>query len=215
MAIRSGHSRSSRLVSAGNPYHREVQQPTNNVGDGCRLYIGNLSWDVKWQDLKDYFATVGRVVRADVEEENGKSKGWGIVEYSTPEEATEAMTRLNDTDLMGRPVHVREDREAGGRSGANRVVERGDRMAPGSARSRPSATGCKVYVGNLSWEVKWQHLKDFFKTVGFVVKADVLEEPDTGRSKGTEFTLFHSCIPNISYGRSCGSSFSLCFKVIL
>lgn len=182
MAIRSGHSRSSRLVSVGNPYHREVQHPNNNGRDGCRLYIGNLAWDVKWQHLKDYFGTVGRVVRADVEEEGGKSKGWGIVEYSTPMEAAEAMTRLNDTELMGRPVHVREDREAGGRSAgsANRV----DRMAPGSARPRPSATGCKVYVGNLSWEVKWQHLKDFFKTVGFVVKADVMEEPDTGRSKG-------------------------------
>ena len=114
MAIRSGYSnnRQSRLVSASNPYHREAQ---SSARVGCRLYIGNLSWDVKWQDLKDYFATVGRVVRADVEEENGKSKGWGIVEYSSPEEASEAMVRLNDTDLKGRPVHVREDREAGGK----------------------------------------------------------------------------------------------------
>ena len=43
--------------------------------------------------------------------------------------------------------------------------------------------GCKIYVGNLSWEVKWQELKDFFKPCGTVVRADVMEEPG-GRSKG-------------------------------
>ena len=176
MAIRSGNSRGSRLVSVGNPYHREVKQPANNVADCTRLYVGNLSWEVKWHHLKDYFGTVGHVVRADVEEEGGRSKGWGIVEYSTAAEASEAMTRLNDTELLGRPVHVREDREPGGKMG--------DRQAPGSSRPRASTTGCKVYVGNLSWEVKWHHLKDYFKTVGFVVKADVMEEPDSGRSKG-------------------------------
>lgn len=183
MAIRTGYSnnRSSRLVSASNPYHRDVQQPTNSPRVGCRLYIGNLSWDVRWQDLKDYFATAGRVVRADVEEENGKSKGWGIVEYSTPEEASEAMVRLNDTELKGRPVHVREDREPGGK--VNKPYVQQER-APQAFRPHPPTMGCKVYVGNLSWEVKWQDLKDYFKTAGFVVKADVMEEADTGRSKG-------------------------------
>ena len=187
MAIRNvrSHSRSSRLVSANNPYHREVHQSENNEPESCRLYVGNLSWDVKWQDLKDYFATVGTVVRADVEEENGKSKGWGIVEYSTSAEANEAMTRLNDTELKGRPVHVREDREAAGKSaGSMNRADRGERPPLGT-RQRPTATGCKVYVGNLSWDVRWQDLKDYFKSVGFVVKADVMEEPDTGRSKGT------------------------------
>ena len=193
MAIRNGRaqSRSSRLVSVSNPYHRNVQQPQNSGRDGCRLYIGNLSWDVRWQDLKDYFATVGRVVRADVEEENGKSKGWGIVEYSTAGEANEAMMRLNDTELKGRPVHVREDREAGREAGTSMSRSNVERPQPGT-RPRPTATamGCKVYVGNLSWEVKWQDLKDYFKSVGFVVKADVMEETDTGRSKGIYWLTF-------------------------
>ena len=41
----------------------------------------------------------------------------------------------------------------------------------------------RLYVGNLSWDVKWQELKDFFKPCGTVVRADVMEEPG-GRSKG-------------------------------
>ena len=45
--------------------------------------------------------------------------------------------------------------------------------------------GCRrcVYVGNLSWSVTWQDLKDHFKTIGEVVHADVMMESATGRSK--------------------------------
>lgn len=41
----------------------------------------------------------------------GRSKGCAIVEYETPQEAHAAIRDLNDTDLMGRMMFVREDRE--------------------------------------------------------------------------------------------------------
>jgi RNA recognition motif-containing protein len=43
---------------------------------------------------------------------DGRSKGCGIVEYTTPEDAQRAIAELNDTELMGRMVFVREDRES-------------------------------------------------------------------------------------------------------
>lgn len=43
-----------------------------------RIYVGNLTWDVKWQELKDFFRPCGNVVRADVmEDAGGRSKGCG------------------------------------------------------------------------------------------------------------------------------------------
>ena len=42
---------------------------------------------------------------------DGRSKGCGLVEYSAPEEAQRAIQELNDTELMGRMIFVREDRE--------------------------------------------------------------------------------------------------------
>ena len=39
--------------------------------------------------------------------------GCGIVEFSSPQEAQQAMTDLNDTEFMGRQVFIREDREEG------------------------------------------------------------------------------------------------------
>ena len=56
------------------PHHQSAS--TGNVG--CKIYVGNLSWDVKWQELKDFFRPCGNVVRADVmEEPSGRSKGCG------------------------------------------------------------------------------------------------------------------------------------------
>lgn len=45
---------------------------------------------------------------------SGRSKGCGIVEYRTPAEAQEAINTLLDTELKGRLIFVREDREAAG-----------------------------------------------------------------------------------------------------
>ena len=88
---------------------------------GRRLYVGNLSYEVAWQDLKDHFKQCGSVVRADIlEEPGGRSKGCGIVEFALAEEAQLAITTLNDTELKGRPIFVREDREANVSSAAGR-----------------------------------------------------------------------------------------------
>ncbi len=83
-------------------------------GVGRKVYVGNLSWDCKWQDLKDHMRSTGEVLHADVlHGPDGRSKGCGLVEYQTPEEAQRAIQELNDTELMGRMIFVREDREGG------------------------------------------------------------------------------------------------------
>ena len=54
----------------------------------------------------------GEVLRADVlQGYDGRSKGCGVVEYATVEEANGAIDTLNNTELMGREIFVREDRE--------------------------------------------------------------------------------------------------------
>ena len=55
---------------------------------------------------------MGNVVHADVlEDHEGRSKGCGIVEYDNPHGAMRAIRELNNTDLKGRLIFVREDRE--------------------------------------------------------------------------------------------------------
>lgn len=79
---------------------------------GKRLYVGNLQYRTRWQELKDHFAEGGDVVYADVKMDRmGRSAGFGVVEYATPEEAAAAISKFNDTELGGRKIFVREDKE--------------------------------------------------------------------------------------------------------
>ena len=77
------------------------------------MYVGNLSWDVSWQDLKDAMRAAGDVVHADVlTYRDGRSSGGGIVEFATSKGAKNAIRNLTDFELKGRKIFVREDRDA-------------------------------------------------------------------------------------------------------
>lgn len=78
----------------------------------CRVYVGNLSWQVSWQDLKDHMKNAGGVVHADIlMNRDNRPSGGGIVTYTSPREARAAIEQLTDTELDGRKIFVREDRE--------------------------------------------------------------------------------------------------------
>ena len=79
-----------------------------------RLYVHNLAWRVSWQDLKDHFREAGEVVRAEIftEGPGGRSKGCGIVEMASVDDAANAVEKLMDSELQGRRILVREDRES-------------------------------------------------------------------------------------------------------
>ena len=149
-------------------------------GQGRRVYIGNLSWDVAWQDLKDHMRQAGDVVHAEVIcEQNGRSKGCGIVEFATDEEAKEAISTLTDTDLKGRMIFVREDRES---AGAGAAV--GQQHGGGERVQNTS-----VYVWNLAYETSWQELKDHMRRAGNVDQATVLTDTE-GQSIGCGVVVY-------------------------
>ena len=77
-----------------------------------KLFVGSLSWNVKDDQLRDFFATVGTVVSASVivDRDTNRSKGFGFVEMSSDEEAKKAIDELNGKELDGRAVTVSEAR---------------------------------------------------------------------------------------------------------
>ncbi len=77
-----------------------------------RLYVGNLSYDLSDDQLKDLFAQVGNVVSAKIirYQDSGRSKGFGFVEMETEDEAQKAIDTLNGQENMGRKLVVSEAR---------------------------------------------------------------------------------------------------------
>jgi RNA recognition motif-containing protein len=73
-----------------------------------RLFVGNLGFSLSDETLRDAFAEVGSVIRAEVVRDrfSGRSRGFGFVEMSTAAEAERAAKERNGRELMGRPMRV-------------------------------------------------------------------------------------------------------------
>lgn len=72
------------------------------------LYVTNLGYSIDGEALRAHFSGCGEVISADVisDRETGRSRGFGFVEMSTPEQAQKAIEMLNDQPLGGRAVGV-------------------------------------------------------------------------------------------------------------
>ena len=77
---------------------------------GKRLYVGNLSYSLTSPDLEQLFAAYGTVESAEVisDRATNRSKGFGFVEMSNDDEATQAIAALNGKAVGGRPLTVNE-----------------------------------------------------------------------------------------------------------
>ena len=87
------------------------------------IYVGNLSYEVAEEDLKEAFEVFGEVetIRVIKDKYTGRSKGFGFVEMSDSASAQSAIDGLNGKELKGRQVNVNEARprteSRGGRGG--------------------------------------------------------------------------------------------------
>ena len=92
------------------------------------IYVGNLSYEVKEEDLKEAFEAFGQVetIKVISDRDTGRSKGFGFVEMSNNSDAQSAIEALNDKEFKGRALKVNtarprtENRRGGGGFGGGR-----------------------------------------------------------------------------------------------
>ena len=93
------------MLGTGNPKN-------TNSGNAKQLYVGNLSYDCTWQNLKDKFKRFGAVSHAEVcETAQGRTTGFGIVAFVKPSCAEDALRSMDGADFEGRKLSVRWDRK--------------------------------------------------------------------------------------------------------
>ena len=90
-----------------------------------RIYVGNLSYQVTDDELRQAFEAYGQVASANVimDKFSGQSKGFGFVEMPSRPEAEAAINSLNGKELRGRAMNVNEARprpNSGGPGGGPR-----------------------------------------------------------------------------------------------
>lgn len=104
---------------------------------GNKLYVGNLPFSATDDSLREMFGQAGQVESAKIimDRDTGRSKGFGFVEMSTEQEASEAINKFNGAQLDGRSLTVNEarpmaPRDSGGGGG------RGGHRGGGGGRQR-------------------------------------------------------------------------------
>lgn len=91
------------------------------------IYVGNLSWGLKDQDLANMFTPYGEVASAKIvmDKFTQRSKGFGFVEMPNDEQAQAAIAQLNNTEIEGRNLVVNESRPKEGGEGGGGFKKRG------------------------------------------------------------------------------------------
>ncbi|MDZ4697290.1 MAG: RNA-binding protein [Deltaproteobacteria bacterium] len=83
---------------------------------GKRLFVGNLPFDMNESELRGLFEDVGQVADCKLitDRDTGRPRGFGFVEMSTDDEASDAISKLNGREYQGRALKVNEAQERSG-----------------------------------------------------------------------------------------------------
>lgn len=109
----------------------------------AKVYVGNLNYQTTDSVLQSFFETAGRVKSARVvmDRETGNSRGFAFVEFHDSSDAQKAINDLNDVELEGRPLRIREATDKPRPSGGGRPYQgrpQNDSRSPSFAQETPS-----------------------------------------------------------------------------
>lgn len=149
------------------------------------LYVKNVPIEVTTEEFKALFDTFGAVTSAvitvDVE---GKSKGFGFVNYDKHEDAHKALTELHEKDFRGQQLFVTR---------AQRKGEREEELKRSYEQKKYETTlkyqGVNLYVKNLDDDVSEEKLQAEFEPFGQITSCKIMMD-DKGVSKGFGFVCF-------------------------
>jgi len=100
-----------------------------------KIYVGNMSYSVTEEDLRQAFEAFGEIASVTIikDKMSGQSKGFGFVEMGSAEQGQAAISEMNGKELKGRKLNVNEarPRQDDGRGGGG-----GMRRPGGGGRPR-------------------------------------------------------------------------------
>jgi hypothetical protein len=105
-------------AAAPNPF---TDFATSGMDPSPIIYVRNLPWSTSNEDLVELFTTIGKVERAEIQyEPNGRSRGTGVVEFGSQDDAATAISKFQQYMYGQRPLglsYVKYTNQSGGNSG--------------------------------------------------------------------------------------------------
>ncbi|ABN67479.1 Polyadenylate-binding protein, cytoplasmic and nuclear (Poly(A)-binding protein) (PABP) (ARS consensus binding protein ACBP-67) (Polyadenylate tail-binding protein) [Scheffersomyces stipitis CBS 6054] len=151
------------------------------------IYVKNIDLEYSEEDLKKLFTPYGAITSIYLEKDaEGKSKGFGFVNYEGHEAAVKAVEELNDKEINGQKIYV-------GR--AQKKRERMEELKKQYENTRleklSKYQGVNLFIKNLDDTIDSEKLEEEFKPFGTITSARVMVD-ETGKSKGFGFVCFSS-----------------------
>lgn len=151
------------------------------------IYVKNIDLEVTQEEFIELFRKYGNVTSAVIQtDEEGKSKGFGFVNFESHEQAQKAVDALHDYELNGKKLFV-----ARAQKKAEREEELRKSYEQAKMEKLSKFQGTNLYIKNLDDEVDDERLKNEFESFGTITSAKVMRD-DKGASKGFGFVCFSS-----------------------
>lgn len=180
------------------------------------VYVGNLFFDVRNEDLKKEFERAGPVIDARIiMDQRGLSKGFGYVNFETVEAAQRAIELYNMQNFEGRRLSVQfslSSRSAGS-------SDRPQRQAYATPQDRPTNPPSKtLFIGNMSFDMSDRDLNNLFREIKNVIDVRVAIDRRTGQPRGfahadfTDVASAERAMTELSGKVVCGRSLRIDFS---
>ncbi|KAL4303901.1 hypothetical protein GQ457_10G020690 [Hibiscus cannabinus] len=149
------------------------------------VYVKNLSESTSDEDLKTIFGEFGPITSAVVmREPDGKSKGFGFVNFENADDAARAVESLNGKKFDDKEWYVGKAQKK-----SEREVDLKLQFEQSMKEAADKFQGANLYVKNLDDSISDEKLKELFSQYGTITSCKVMRDP-SGVSKGSGFVAF-------------------------
>jgi len=151
------------------------------------LYVKNIDLEVTQEEFEKLFSNYGAVTSALISvDDEGRSKGFGFVNFEKHEDAEKAVDELHDSEQHGKKLFV---------SRAQKKAEREEELRKSYEQAKMEKLskfqGVNLYIKNLEDDVDDDKLRTEFEPFGTVTSCKIMRD-DKGVSKGFGFVCFSS-----------------------
>ncbi|GAB7358629.1 hypothetical protein MBLNU230_g3859t1 [Neophaeotheca triangularis] len=193
----------SQAVEPTKPAPAPASQTTQKNGAAFGIWIGNLPWSAKQEDIRQFFTekasipanAITRCYAPPPRAENvdpkralkPQNRGFAYVDFSNKELRDKAI-ELSDTLLNGRKVLIKDSKSFEGRPDAHTTAS--TTTNPGAPKAAGKPPSQRIFVGNLGFDISRDDLLTHFAQAGEVEDLHMATFEDTGKCKGFAWVRF-------------------------
>lgn len=174
-----------KQVYVGHYLRKEERDASLNRTKFNNVFIKNLSDSITDEDIVKIFGEFGNITSAVVmRDDNGKSKGFGFVNFDNADDAAKAVEALNGKKVDDKELFVGKAQKK-----PEREQELKSKFQQSENVTVDKYQGLNLYVKNLDASIDDTKLKDMFSQFGVVTSSKVMLDP-SGVSRGCGFVAF-------------------------